>query len=106
MVEDVEKLRTELDVGTFLDREALCQNQIKLLEVRSLERISPQVPIGPRLRNCKRGRIEAIAIAAEIPIDSTDEIRPARLAGRRPARPVHDSGTSNGERLRRAHRWP
>ena len=80
MVQQVEKLRAELDVRSFVDRESLVHNQIKLAEFRPVQEPALQVAEGAGAGNGKRRRIEERPVIAEVRIDAGYQVGPPHPA--------------------------
>ena len=79
MIENVEDLSTKFDVLRFRKLEALVENQIKLSEVWSFQRIAWKISEGPSQRNRERRWIKEVAIIVQIGTDSGKQVGSAGL---------------------------
>src|SRR4029434_9987690 len=79
--------------------EALVENQIKLSEVWSFQRIAWEIPEGPGQRNCERRWVNEVAIVIQIRTDSRKQVGSAGLTRRTTTRRIDHGGKPRWQRL-------
>src|SRR5260370_9143951 len=78
VVEQIEKLRAELQIHPFPEAKALVYAQVPLLQVRGAEGIAAEVAIGLGIgRQCERRLVEIVVQAGRAPrsVGFADEVR-------------------------------
>src|SRR6185437_14587300 len=73
-------LRAELEIRRLRDRKALVENEVKLLEVWTTQRIARQVAKLARQRNRERRGIDKAAIIIQVRTNARNEIWPAHVS--------------------------
>ena len=66
MVQNIEDFSTEFQVDTFVKTKTLVKNQIKLLEVRTFQRVSRQVSKSTRRRDSEGCRVKEVPVISQI----------------------------------------